>query len=66
MGVFGGNEEQLSQRVRRVKPGGGPCSLGISHMDGQAWSGIFDLNHTLGLTWKRYLNSQCTGTFLLI
>ena len=45
-GVFGGKVEQLSQRVRRVNPGGGPCSLGISHMDVRDWSGMFDLNHS--------------------
>ena len=45
-GVFGGKEEQLSQRVRSVNPGGGPCSLGISHMDVKAWSAMFDLNHS--------------------
>ena len=63
---FGGKVEQLSQRVRTVNPGGGPCSLGISHMDVKAWSGMFHPNHSFGLTWKRYLNSQCTGIFLLI
>ena len=32
-GLCGRMLEQLSHKVSRVKPGGGPWSLGISHMD---------------------------------
>ena len=31
-GLCGRMVEQLSHKVRRVRPGGGPWSLGISHM----------------------------------
>ena len=32
-GLCGRMLEQFSHKVRRVKPGGGPWSLGISHFD---------------------------------
>ena len=44
-GLGGTVVEQFSHKVRTVKPGGGPCSLGISHMGSwSTWSSLSSLS----------------------